>query len=75
MLFEKEKYSLQDLKLIAHALQVISKDSDMTTGVVMNMFHVSRFNNKTHYIDYHKAHGFWVYKKFKDWKPHNEQLK
>lgn len=66
---KKEKYSTEELKVIARALQSMSKIFNERTGTYLNiaMIHIKQFHNETHYIDHHDRLGYKCYKKFKGW--------
>lgn len=69
-----KKYTVKDLKFIAHILNKVSATSNKTNGAEMNTYHFSRFYSRNHYIDHHTRYGFKVYKKYKGWEADDEIL-
>lgn len=68
-------FTLPDLKLIANVLNTLRFTSDHTYGIKLDSFHMSRFYNKTHYIDFNeKAGKCRVYKKLKCWASSEEKF-
>lgn len=63
-----KRYSTKELRIIANALNVLMRDSDKAKGMSMNLHHILRFHNNTHYIDHHDKLGCKVYKKLYDYK-------
>lgn len=62
------KYTTPDLKIIAHALDIVCHRSNSSKGADLNMFHLGIFSNHTHYIDYNERQKkIRCYKKFKAW--------
>jgi len=69
-----KKYSTEELKVIASAMNVLSITSEQTMALLINRYHVSRFDNDTHCIDYTNKNGFMVYKKEKGHKTLSEKI-
>jgi|GEM_PF-3914880 hypothetical protein len=69
---EEVEYTLEELKLIAHVLNVLSLYTDKTAGVALNNFHISRFYNSTHHIAKNTLQ-YRIYEKYKGWEPEEER--
>ena len=69
---EETEYTSEDLKLIAHVLNILSLSTDKTVGIALNNFHVSRFYNSTHHIAKNTRH-YHVYPKYDGWEPEGEK--
>ena len=62
----KKISSQLELNVIAEALNILIKNSNKTKGVIMNSYHLSRFQSKTHCLDYNEQlKKIKVYKKDK----------
>lgn len=71
----KNNYTLTDLNVIAKAINILLLSSDHTYGIKMDSVHISRFYNKTHYLDFNeKSRKCKVYKKYKGWEPVEEKF-
>lgn len=61
-------YSKKQLKLIAESLNTLIQNSNKTDGALMNSYHLSRFQSKSHCLDYHEgAKKIKVYLKDKEY--------